>query len=325
MKYPLKKFTFSALLAGMLIVTGCGGGDDGGGSVLTYTGNTAPAAVSAANAEELGASAADATTETIQNGEIGDAIPIGVAVTADAPESIRQQVNRSVKYIWDDLKQDSVSAAGVIYTSDQLNDLASQQEGQTVDWFCGGSMDIPSNPNATSGTMTFYDLCFDLGEPGTSPIIMNGSVSFVYSQNGDSWSETTTYSGFTVTMNGETYTLSGTETCTGNNATFEYSCADLYTGADGQTYQIADSSYYGDPQNGYYFDATFYHPSYGAVEISTTSSITFNCGNRIPDSGSISFIGTGGSSGTVTFNDCTSYTVTYNDGAGNTGTIDGTW
>jgi hypothetical protein len=327
MKYLSKLLTFASLFAGILLVTGCGGGgDEGGNSILTYTGNTAPAAVSASNAQAIGNAAADATIETIQNSEVGDVLPIGAAVTtSNAPDSIRRQVNASVKHIWDDLRQNSVSVAGVVYTADQLNDMASQESGQTVEWFCGGSMDVPSDPNASSGSITLYNLCFDLGEPGIGPMIMNGRVIFLYSETGDSWTETTTYSGFTVTINGETYTLNGTETCTGMIGSFESSCADLFTGEDGQTYQIADTNYNGDPVSGYNFDATFYHPSYGSVEISTTSSITFNCGNRIPDSGTINFVGAGGSSGSVTFNNCTSYTITYNDGAGDIGTINGVW
>jgi len=150
-------------------------------------------------------------------------------------------------------------------------------------------------------------------------------LTYNYSENGDNWTDTTTYTNFTVTINGETHSLNGTEICTGNNVTYASTCADLYTGSDGNTYQLSEPYYYGNSDSGYYMDATFYHPTHGSVEISTTNPVTFNCGNGMPSSGTISYRGTGGSSGSVTFNDCASYTISYNDGAGNTGTIDDSW
>ncbi|KPJ91240.1 MAG: hypothetical protein AMJ55_12180 [Gammaproteobacteria bacterium SG8_15] len=327
MKLRLKNIVWPALLVNMLVLVGCSSGGDGGGGGgggLTYTGNTAPAEITASNAEQIGTSSAEVAAQSIQDGEFSDATPLGVVVSDGASDTVRKQVDDIVKRIRTDLAQNgSASAAGAIYTSDQLNAQASQDLGQTVTWFCGGYIDGPSNMNANSGTITFYDLCFDLSEVGADQVIMNGRVTFAYSESGDNWTETTTYTNFTVTMNGETHTLSGTETCSGNYATGDVSCSELFNDANGNTYKVSDAYYYGDNVNGYYFSATFYHPTFGSVELTTSSGITF-CASGLPGSGVISFVGTNGSFGTITFTSCTSYTVTYNDGV-NSGSIDGVW
>jgi len=125
-------------------------------------------------------------------------------------------------------------------------------------------------------------------------------------------------------MNGETYTLNGSQTCSGNDVTFEYSCADLYTGAGGLMYKVEDSYPYGDPVGGYYVGATVYHPTCGSVAVTRVAPITSNCASGVPNSGDITFSGDGGSWGTITFTGCDGYTITHDDGAGNAGTVDGT-
>jgi hypothetical protein len=327
MKKALLKITSLGLLGGALLLAGCGGGGGGGGgnAGLTYSGNTSPAAVTGTNAEALATTTTDAVARSIEGGAVSDATPFGIDIATGTPISVRQQVGEIVKRIRADLQQSSDSPVGVTYSSDELNTLLSNELGQTVDWFCGGSLDAPSGLYANSGTMVFHDLCFDFNGDGTQQAIVNGTISFTYSESGDTYVETTSYTNVTVQMNGQTYTMNGTERCTGNNVTFEESCADLYTGADGNTYQVEDAFYYGNDSTGYYIDATFYHPTYGSVVISTDSPVFFNCGNGTPGSGILSLQGDGGSSATVTFNDCMSYTVTFDDGAGNTGTINGTW
>jgi len=173
MKHRFNNLTWPTLLSSLLILVGCsgGGGNNGGNAGLRYTGNTAPATVSAANAGEIGATVTEAAIQSIQDGEFGDSTPFGVVISNNPSENIRQQVNGIVKRIWDDLPKNSTLPVGVRYTSDQLNDAL----GGSVEWFCGGSLDGPSDMQAESGTLTFYDLCFDSGEPGETQVFMNGS------------------------------------------------------------------------------------------------------------------------------------------------------
>jgi hypothetical protein len=314
------------LLCGVLLLAACGGGGGGGGGTngLTYDGNADPAAIDATNAEAIGTTSADAVSRVVDTEALSES-PFGVAISTGSTGLASQQVKDIVKRIIDDITKNIDLPVGVTYTAEQLNNFISEQAGTTIDWFCGGSMEGPSNLNADSGTFTFNDLCFDLFGDNMDVVVMNGTVNYKYSENGSNWKETTTYSNVTITMNGETYSYSGTQTCSGNYDTFEETCADLYTGSDGKVYQIADADFYGDNTNGYYVTVTFSHPTYGSVDISTTDPITFNCSNGWPDSGTISFTGASGSSGTITFNDCTGYTITYDDGAGGASSFNGTW
>jgi hypothetical protein len=316
MKSKLVKLTWPALLGGLLVLTGCGGGGGGGGGGgVTYSGSTSPATVTATNAEEIGTTATEAATNTIAAGNT----PFGVAISDNSSNSVRQQAKDIVKRFQAELQQADNLPVGVTYTSDDLN----AEFGENL--FCGGTVDGPANiVNADSGTVTFHDMCFDLGYGGHTATL-DGTVTFSYTESGDTYTDTTTYKNLTVTFNGETYTLNGTEKCTGNYATSEYSCSDLYNGADGKTYQVSNSDYYGDSVNGYYITATFYHPTYGYVNITTSSPILFNCTNGYPSAGTVNFSGAGGSSGTITFHsDCSGYDGTYNTGT-ETGTFSGNW
>ena len=61
---------------------------------------------------------------------------------------------------------------------------------------------------------------------------------------------------------------------------------------------------------------TVYDPDYGAVEV-TATAILYECTNGVPSAGSITLTGEGGSSASVVFNDCNSFTVTV-DGTSTT-------
>jgi len=56
----------------------------------------------------------------------------------------------------------------------------------------------------------------------------------------------------------------------------------------------------------------------------TNVAITF-CSSGNPGSGEISFTGSGGTWGTITFDSCIAYTITYGNSDGVIDTILGTW
>jgi hypothetical protein len=177
------------------------------------------------------------------------------------------------------------------------------------------------NGSSESGSMTFNNLCFDMGYLGTGEtgdMVINGSMSISVSGT----TETVTYSNLSVTSGGETYTFSGTEVC--DTVTFE--CSTLFEGSDGQTYMAADVNVSGDDVSGYSVSATLSDPTYGVMTVTTTTPIIFNsCPGGVPESGVVSFSSTNGSSGAVTFIDCANYSVAWNDGAGGGGAIAGVW
>lgn len=318
-KSLFRKVTCIGFFGATVLLSACGGGGSGGSSYtgLTYSGNSDPAGIDANNAEQIGTTTSNAVTTTVNN-ENSNNNPFAVAVSGQAPLTARQTLNNIFKQIINETTVATALPVGVTYTSGDLNDMSNSNV------FCGGYMTGPSL-SATSGTLTFYDLCFDIYENGSELIYLNGTMSFQETTNGNLETTTTSYTNFSMTVSGETYTISGTQRCTFNTDTWEETCADLYTGADGKVYQIEDASVLGDNTGGYYISATVYHPTFGSVEISTYNDPITICPNGHPGSGTISFTGSNGSYGSINFTDCNNYTVSYNDGAGGASSISGTW
>jgi hypothetical protein len=318
MKSVIKKSTLMGMFAVTALLVGCGGGGGGGGSnALTYTGSTDPAVIDSSNAAALGASVADSTTEAISADTAGGNNPFGVSLNISNPNSpLARKIAEVSRQILSNA-QNSNQPVGVTYTASQLN----AEVGGS--YFCGGSASITdalANGSSQSGTITFNSLCFDLSYMGTGQVgemVMNGSVHITTTDT----TETTSYSNFTVTYDGETYAFSGTEVC---STISPYDCSTLFEGSDGNTYMVSDLSVTGDDVSGYSVSATFFHPTYGSVSISTTTAVTF-CAAGNPNGGTITFNGASGTYASITFrSDCTGYDGNYFDGT-STGTFSGSW
>ena len=133
-------------------------------------------------------------------------------------------------------------------------------------------------------------------------IIINGSSSSV-----------TISANLTVTEGSLTETFSFNGTCSVSGSTVgtcTYSSS--FTGSDGRTYAMANISVSGDDFSGYSVSGSVTDPDHGVITITTTTPVLFNCSNGNPSSGQIVITGSG--SATVTYNDCDSFTVTF-DGA----------
>jgi len=184
-------------------------------------------------------------------------------------------------------------------------------EAQSLGIICtgGGSYNdnISGTQTSASGSITFSNC--DVG----NGIIIDGSVTFSGSQT----SFTITYNNLTITGFGETNTVNATITCTSTNSSFSCSTNTSITGIDGRTYAVSNISVSGSSFSGYNVSATVTDPTHGTISINATN-VTFNCTSPNagrPDSGSITF-SSNGKSGTVTFDSCSSYTVTV-DGVSN--------
>jgi hypothetical protein len=167
----------------------------------------------------------------------------------------------------------------------------------TINGDCGGSATF-SNATQTGGTIIYNNYC-------TSGMVMSGRVDYTIPSGGG---YTFNYSNFTVSYGGESYSFNMTVSC---DAQYNCSYSEDFTGSDGRTYRVEDSSVSGTNASGYNVSATVYDEDYGYIDISA-SGLTFNCSNGFPGTGTISITGGGGSSASVTFNSCTSYTVTIN-------------
>jgi hypothetical protein len=319
MKTFFAKGTLLGMVAATALLVGCGGGGGGGGTpvALTYTGNTDPALIDSSNAQALGASVAENTSEAINAETTGGSNPFGVSLNiSNANSPLAGKIAEISRQILTNA-QNSNQPVGITYSYNQLN----AEIGGA--YFCGGSVSITdslANGSSQSGTITFSDLCFDINyvDPSQSGnLVMNGSVYISTTAT----TETTTYSNFTVSYAGETYTFSGTEVC---STSYPYDCSTLFEGGDGKTYMVSDLSVTGDDVSGYSISATFFNPTYGSVSVTTSSPITF-CPAGHPNGGTVNITGASGTYASITFrSDCTGYDGDYYDGT-STGTFSGDW
>ena len=172
----------------------------------------------------------------------------------------------------------------------------------------GGSASSNFSSDGTNGTISFNSCDMGFGT------IVNGSVSFQgnYTSSGGSYS--IEYNNFTVTYNGITETIDFSMDCTYNNQG-DSSCTTSSTamGIDGRTYTVKNIDVSGDDMSGYNMTAEVVDPDYGTISVNATA-VKFDCAAGTPSSGSITF-SAGGKTGTVTFDSCSSFTVTIDDGA----------
>ena len=303
----ISKFSIGSILLSSLALFGCssGGGDsapNASGSV-SYAGLSAPSAVNATNAEVL----TTAGGESVQHG-------------ADSSSSRVFGVQISESSIDLEALSAKLATAMVPTGSPEL------PTAYAIIGSCGGSVNIPDDQvnaySATSGpvtfSMTFINYCD--GSVGTE-YLMNGQVSFSYDDIANPAAGfTIDYNGFTVNDGTGPVTINMTVECSDSTTC---TIVSDYVGGDAGIYRVADFSFTGDASTGFSGSATFYHPAHGSVSI-TASNVTYgSCGN-FPDGGTITANGLTGTAQIIFNGDC-SYVITYDDGAGDTGVINGSF
>lgn len=309
MTLTLKRITSFIFLGAAITLTGCGGSSGGGGGStgVSYDGVTTAATIDDTNAEALGTTATEATSEAITNANANDGTPFSFAasVSNDSSSSSLAKTITDIARTAAAQMQSQNLPAGITLNATDLGP-----------GYCGGSITVPDDfgqSGTLNGQMTFNNLCFDDGTNGQ--ITMNGTITFSETAT----TMTISYTNFSVTYNGQTETINGTISCDTN--TFSCTFSSDYVGADGKTYRIADFTIGGSDSVGYTISATFYHPDFGSVTIQTTTPITFASTGK-PNGGTLEFT-SGAATGTITFNTI-GYTGSWSDG-GNGGSFIGTW
>ena len=303
-----------------LSLAACGGGGGGGSTSVTgpaYTGITTPATISSTNAESLGTAAADAAAKSVGSEAATGSSLFAVVIDADSGLPTAETTSLTVQIARKALAEIQTSTqntvAGVVITADQLNQEMMSSE------FCGGSITVPDNTNFNGNTldltMTFNDLCYN---DGVNPVVvMNGTMRLIETDT----SVTVIFSNLSLSVGGgQAYTINATSTCdlSGINCTVDFE------GSDGTTYRMGNLDVYEGP-SGFDVSGTFYHPDYGSVTMTTTTPMTFNCAPAPqPDTGKLVFSGDAGTSGSIEFQGCSTYTYCYNEGLGETCNV-GTW
>ena len=301
----ISRVSIASVLITLLAMLGCSsGGGDAGVSVPLYSGNTAPAAITLADAEEMARRSTEGVNEAVNLTKTGDGLPFAVE-TGSASDALAQKVRDVAVRVLDGTTTLNLPG-GLVLTHTDLNAETGGND------FCGGSVTVPDNIDQTTTlnfSMTFNSLCFD---DGITALVMSGTLVFAETASNIS----ITFTNFSVNINGEQETFSGVFSCdtTMSNCTISTD----FVGSDGNVYRLANVDII-DTGNGYDLNANFFHHQHGEVSITTTQLITYGGCGVFPNGGVIQITGSGGSSMMVTFNsDCT-FTIQGSDGGSSFG------
>ncbi len=273
------KMSLPVVIFSSVLLISCGGGSSGGGGTgVTYGGATSEAKVDTSNADKLAVAAAGGASEAVAS----DNAPI--PRPSPAASSLLDLSSKTLRSLF----------------------LANRTANTPVANVCSsGSVDATNNADNSQMTFT-YNNCTMTG----SGIVVNGTA--VFTQNSDG-SFILRYNNFTMVYMGETYNLNTTIEC---DASYNCSYLSDFSGLDGRTYRVDVDSVYSTGSSSYSINATVYDPDYGYVVIN--ADVTYgSCTGGVPSSGSITYTGSGGSTGSVEFNSCDSFTVTV-EGVGTT-------
>ena len=259
----------------LLVLSACGGG--GGNS------GPSPATITSNNAKDI----AVASTNTASNSKSSSILNIfGKTSAPDTQLIVSNIIAKNIAQI--------------------------QQATENLGMCSSGTGDMEFS-ETTAATITFNN-CTITGTE-SNPVILTGTAYYSSADNGNTI--VLRYVNFTINFDGDISTINASISCSGINAgTISCSYNLDFTGSDGRHYIVGSITVSGDPYTGLTVSATVTDPNHGVFSMNTTTPVTFNCATpneHIPDSGSITFTGTGGSTGSVTYNNCTSYTVTFND------------
>jgi hypothetical protein len=291
----------ATLFSLIALVTACGGG--GGGNGLTgptYSGNESSTAVTSTNSQSIGTAVTDSASQTVGTSNSMTAFGVVVNGGGSIPTDELNQLVVDITKNSADGVQSSSSPAGAVITSDQLT--------ATTGSFCGGSITVPDNFDPNSPTMditvTFTNLCYN---DTTQQMYFNGSVRLIQTETSFSM----VYANFSVTINSvEVLAINASVNCDVNGN----ACSVDYVGLDGATYRMASLSLTGDNSSGYFVSATFFHPDFGSVDVTTANQLLFNCGDQPqPSSGKLVFVGSSNTAGSIEFQGCSSYQYCYDD------------
>lgn len=286
MKNLFRKSSYLLLTASLVLITSCSSSGGGGTSIVEYSGSTTPAAIDDTNAETIGTAAgesvqiADSSTDLPTGILSDDGTPIDMTVINNVVISLARSINLP---------------AGIDVSAETCS---------------SGTASVTDPGQVTSGPITItitFSNCTLIGDDVT----VNGTATFhIDDVAAVDQVFTITYTNFTVTDASGTTTINMTMVCDNNGCTINSD----FVGSDGVTHRVTNFSVFGDASNGFNGSATFFHGTYGEVNIIITN-VTYggDCGS-VPNGGTINFRSSNGSSGTIIFNSDCSVSGTWNNG-----------
>jgi hypothetical protein len=283
----MKRLLPALLLIG-LGISACGGGGgsgsgDDGDARIAYSGSTAPATVTAGNARALA------------DGGTGGA---NQAVAADSANGASAVASRGAASEW--------NLAAAVVSQLELGAATQQRAGTRSLSICdSGSAELEQNSEGTEGTVEYRN-CRVSGGNG---VVLNGAASFVASLSGSTvTSLLMRFVNFSVRYQGDTQTLNMTIACKGSP--LKCRAFSDFVGLDGKVYRVELDLVVNIAASSFDVDAVVYHPQHGYYTID--ASVTYGkCAGGVPNAGSITLSGAGGSEAVVVFDDCDQFTVTH--------------
>ncbi len=278
----MRIFLPTIVLTGMALVS-CGGGSSGGDTKTSgnvgFSGMTTPAEITTNNADDLSVAATAGTRAAIDQGNV----PTGGKVSPNA--SILLAISSDMA---------------------RRHSTANRTANQEIPNVCSsGSASFESNADNTAFTYTYSNCTLAYGSEYGGTVTADGVMR--YQQNSDG-SFNFSYENFTVTYLGETTTFNMNVSC---DSTYQCTYQSDFKGLDGRIYRVEGASVSTTDGYTYNVSATVYDPDFGSITID--ANVTYgSCSTGVPQSGSITYTGSGGSSGSVVYNDCDSFTVTLN-------------
>lgn len=289
---------FAAALAVTVFVSGCGGGGGGGGtggppadSGITFTGQTSPAVIDAANAREIAAEA----YKGMQTGESMN--PFSGLQAAAAPSAF----GRPIAIDLYETLEDALIQADITEHA-HFGAAAVQTESDTLDDDCGGLdtatyvITFDDVTGVFSGRFTFENFCSD-GATFTGNTDFSGVVN-VSGSGGELFNSFSfSFDNLTLSTNGASFTLDGDLNYASGSSTPTVTL-DMYI-QDNMSSEVVWVDDYRLVYNGRYVDisGTFYHHTHGRVTLVTEQDLDFGIGREYPSAGVMVFTGARGSAG----------------------------
>lgn len=264
----------------VLGLSACGGSGGGGASI-----NESAATFTGENQQALSVASVEATKQAVSSDSANDALPIGI-------ESNHVAANIAIEIVY----KTTLDRVNLPIAADVSDD------------FC----DTGSVSFSGSDPIKFtYNGCVSDG------VTIDGVAIVSYSDDGDSFR--VEYKNFKINYgNGNTDTINSVVSCSGlASATFEFECSvssDFQV--DGRNYRVENSVVSGDESNGFNVDARVYDEEFGFIDVTSTGLI-FDCDNGYPSTGTITMTDASGTTGTLTFDGCASFSLTI-DGVSET-------
>lgn len=302
----IRRFLVAALLS---LMAGCGGGggDNGPAAPSGYTGNTAPAEISAANAKEI-------ALDAYAGGEFATSLGMLKTTTTEASAPNQPMLQEIVGTL-----QDSVASLAPAQKQAAKVASATASVQDTIYGYSGSfSYDFTvSDSGAARGTIVYNAYMVD-----SYSAEINGTLSFSanYNQSTESFSSfRMTFAGLTASGDGEDISMSGTvavsisgyTSATTMNMVLTDNVALRTYGLSNYRMVLVET----DNGTSLTLSGAYYDSVDGYVVISTVTPVTTSYLSYEPDAGVLLFTGSNGTKARLTFTD-SGYIVEADTGTG---------